>query len=87
MLFRSVHVAMPWSAACREVFKVIGKGGQLRSFPKPLRRAAWLAVAEEHAANRDQYRQVMGHAPIPSEEMITAALAGDAAARTAVLAS
>ena len=69
-----VHVAQPWSVACRAVFAVIGKGGRLREFPRHLRRGAWLAVAEEHAGNRDQYRQVMGHGPIPSEEMIASAL-------------
>ena len=81
-----VNVAMPWSSACRAVYRVIGKGGRLRGFPRPLRRGAWLRVAEEHAANRAQYVAVMGHAPIPSEEMITAAMAGDPEARAAVLA-
>lgn len=81
-----VHVALPWSAACRAVYRVIGKGGRLRGFPRALRRGAWLKVAEEHAANRAQYVAVMGHAPIPSEEIVTAALAGDPEARAAVLA-
>lgn len=82
-----VHVAMPWSAACRAVYAVIGKGGKLRGFPRHLRRGAWLAVAEEHARNRKLYRETMGHAPIPSEEIVAAALAGDDHARAAVLAS
>jgi hypothetical protein len=69
-----VHVAMPWSAACRAVYRVIGTKGRLRGFPRALRRGAWLQVAEEHAANRAQYRAVMGHAAPPSEEMITAAM-------------
>ncbi|MFZ9683011.1 MAG: hypothetical protein ACO3DQ_07400 [Cephaloticoccus sp.] len=81
-----VHAAQPWSVACRAVYAVIGKGGRLRGFPRHLRRGAWLAVAEEHAANRAQYREVMGHGPIPSEEMITAAMTGDTVARAAVLA-
>lgn len=81
-----VHVALPWSAACRAVYRVIGKGGRLRGYPRALRRGAWLKVAEEHAANRAQYVAVMGHAPIPSEEIVTAALAGDPEARAAVLA-
>jgi hypothetical protein len=81
-----VHAAQPWSVACRAVYAVIGKGGRLRGFPRHLRRGAWLAVAEEHAANRAQFRDVMGHAPIPSEEMITAAMTGDTVARAAVLA-
>lgn len=81
-----VHVAMPWSVACRAVFKVINKNGDLHTFPKSLRRGAWLKVAEEHAANRRLYRETMGHAPTPSEEMIEDALAGDPHARAAVLA-
>lgn len=81
-----VHVSQPWSVACRAVYAVIGKGGRLRGFPRHLRRGAWLAVAEEHAANRAQYREVMGHGPIPTEEMITAAMTGDSVARAAVLA-
>lgn len=81
-----VHVGQPWSVACRAVFAVIGKGGRLRGFPRHLRRGAWLAVAEEHAANRAHYRQVMGHAPVPSPEMIEAAMTGDTIARAAVLA-
>lgn len=81
-----VHVALPWSSACRAVYRVIGKGGRLRGFPRALRRGAWLRVAEEHAANRAQYVAVMGHAPTPSEETITAAMAGDPEARAAVLA-
>jgi hypothetical protein len=81
-----VDVALPWSAACRAVYRVIGKGGRLRGFPRHLRRGAWLKVAEEHAANRRLYRETMGHDPIPSVETITAAMTGDAAARAAVLA-
>lgn len=81
-----VHVALPWSAACRAVYRVIGRGGKLRAFPKPLRRAAWMLVADEHARNRRLYIEAMGHAPIPSEEIVTAALAGDPEARAAVLA-
>ena len=81
-----VHVSMPWSAACRAVYRVIGKGGKLRAFPKPLRRAAWLKVADEHARNRRLYIEAMGHAPLPSEEIVTAALSGDPEARAAVLA-
>ena len=81
-----VNVAMPWSVACRAVFRVINKNGDLHTFPKALRRGAWLKVAEEHAANRRLYREVMGHAPIPSVEMIEDAMAGDPHARAAVLA-
>lgn len=81
-----VHVAMSWSAACRAVFRVINKNGDLHTFPKALRRGAWLKVAEEHAANRRLYLETMGHAPTPSVEMIEDAMAGDVHARAAVLA-
>lgn len=81
-----VHVAASWRDACRAVFAVIGKGGRLRSVPLPLRRGCWQAVAEIHAINRRNYTEAMGHAPLPSEETIAAAMAGDAAARAAVLA-
>lgn len=81
-----VHVALPWSAACRAVYRVIGAGGRLRGFPRPLRRAVWMLVADEHSRNRRLYVETMGHAPTPSEEMITAALADIRGSRAAVLA-
>lgn len=81
-----VDVSLPWSAACRAVYRVIGRRKALRAFPRPLRRAAWLLVADEHARNRRLYVETMGHDPIPSVETITAAMTGDAAARAAVLA-
>jgi hypothetical protein len=83
----SVHVSASWRDACRAVFAVIGKGGRLRAVPVALRRGCWQAVAELHAINRRNYTEVMGAAAGPSEEMITAAMLGDAAARAAVLAS
>ena len=81
-----VDVALPWSAACRAVYRVIGRRKALRHFPRSLRRGAWQLVAEEHARNRRLYIETMGHDPIPSVETITAAMTGDAAARAAVLA-
>lgn len=81
-----VWVGLPWSAACRAVYAVIGKGGRLRGFPRHLRRGAWLKVAEEHAANRRLYVEAMGHAPTPTVEIVEAAMAGDPHARAAVLA-
>ncbi len=87
-----VHAAASWRDACRAVFAVVGKGKRLRSTPDnlrvplALRRGCWLAVAEIHARNRREYREVMGHAPAPSEGMITAAMMGDENARRSVLA-
>lgn len=81
-----VDVALPWSMACRAVYRQIGTGGRLRGFPRHLRRGAWLKVAEEHAANRRLYLETMGHAPVPSTETIEAAMTGDQLTRAAVLA-
>jgi hypothetical protein len=84
----TLHVAQGWRAACRAVHAQIGKRRRLRAYPRPLRRGLWLAVAECHRANRDQYRQVMGY----SESLVVAAgaveraMMGDAAARAEVLA-
>ena len=82
-----IHVGASWRDACRAVFKVVGAGGRLRGMPLPMRRGCWQAVAEIHADNRAAYREVMGHKPLPTVEMITAAMRGDEAARRAVLAS
>jgi len=81
-----IHVSASWRDACRAVFAVIGNGGRLRAVPVAIRRGCWQAVAEIHAINRRNYTEVMGTVPGPSEEMITAAMLGDAAARAAVLA-
>jgi hypothetical protein len=82
-----IHVGASWRDACRAVFKVVGRGGRLRGMPLPMRRGCWQAVAEIHADNLAAYREVMGRAPLPTVEMITAAMRGDEAARRAVLAS
>lgn len=58
----------------------------LREHPPAFRRGALHCLFQAHAENLQQYREVMGHAPTPSVEMITAAMMGDAAARAAVLA-
>lgn len=82
----TVHVAASWRSACRAVFAKVGTGGaSLRDFPRPLRRGLWLAVAEAHRANRDQYRQVMGYseALIVAAGAVEAAMMGDKAARAA----
>jgi hypothetical protein len=82
-----IHVGASWRDACRAVFKVVGRGGRLRGMPLPMRRGCWQAVAEIHADNLAAYREVMGRAPLPTVEMIAAAMRGDEAARRAVLAS
>jgi hypothetical protein len=80
-----VHVSMPLVEVCREFCRSIGRRS-LRQFPAAFRRGAIHCVLAHHTYNRDQYRRVMGHAPIPSEDMAAAAMAGDTAARAAVLA-
>jgi hypothetical protein len=82
-----VHVGLPWSSACRAVYRVVGTRGRLHSFARHLRRGLWLKVAEEHASNRRLYLESVGHAPIPSEDVVAAAMTGDEATRAAVLAS
>jgi hypothetical protein len=85
----TVHVSATWRAACRKVFSKLGTRGRLRTFPRPLRRGLWLAVAEAHRSNRDLYRSVMGYSEglIVAAGAVEAAMAGDDAARSRVLAS
>jgi hypothetical protein len=69
-------------AFCRHV-----RSGSLRQHPPAFRRGALHCLLSRHAANRAQYRDVMGHSPVPSHEMIAAALMGDRDARAAILAT
>jgi hypothetical protein len=80
-----IHVGMPLRAACREFCREVGRKS-LRQFPPAFRRGVLHCLLAHHTYNRDQYRQVMGHGPIPSECVIAAALAGDEAARATALA-
>ena len=61
--------------------------GSLRKHLPAFRRGALHCLLSRHAANRDQYRDVMGHGPVPSHEMVAAALMGDRDARAAILAT
>lgn len=67
------HVAESLLAVARRVVRSMGRHGT-RRLPVPLRRGLWQAVAMIHADNRATYRAVMGHAPLPSEEMVAAAV-------------
>ena len=69
-------------AFCRHV-----DATSLRQHPPAFRRGALHCLLSRHAANRGLYRDVMGHGPVPSHEMIAAALMGDSDARAAVLAT
>lgn len=79
------HVATPLLEVCRAFVRHV-KRRSLRDFPPAFRRGAWHCVIGRHLANQREYRQVMGHAPLPTHEQVTAALLGDVAARRAVLA-
>ena len=81
----AVHVAEPLTVAFRRFLQAIGRRS-LREFPVAFRRGAAHRVFQVHRANRRQYCETMRHAPLPSEEMVARALAGDPVARAAVLA-
>lgn len=78
------HVGMSRLALARAFCEHI-KARSLRQHPPAFRRGALHCLFKAHAENLQQYREVMGHAPVPSEELITAAMMGDASARAAVL--
>ncbi len=80
-----MHCAETPMEVCRRVRRGLERF-QWQTIPATLRRAVLLAALRQHAENRGTYREVMGHAPMPSEEMVTAAMAGDHQARAAVLA-
>lgn len=67
------HVADSLLAVCRSIRRSMGSHST-RRVPVPLRRGLWQTAASLHAANRAEYRAVMGHAPLPSEEQVTAAM-------------
>jgi hypothetical protein len=80
------HVACGMRRIAKVVRAAIGQRIRWRTIPRDLRRGILFTAACIHHGNRERYQAVMGHAPIPSAEMIEAAMAGDEAARVAVLA-
>lgn len=80
------HVAHGMRRISRVVREAIGQRYRWLSIPRDLRRGILFTAACIHHGNREQYSAVMGHAPIPSEELVTAAMGGDHQARAAVLA-
>jgi hypothetical protein len=80
------HVAYGMRRIAKVVREAIGRRIQWRTIPRDLRRGILFTAACIHHGNRERYQAVMGHAPIPSAEMVEAAMAGDEAARVAVLA-
>lgn len=67
------HVADSLLTVCRSIRDKMGRNAT-RRVPVPLRRGLWQTAARLHAANRAEYREVMGHAPLPAEAQITAAM-------------
>lgn len=78
------HVGMSRLTLARAFCENV-KARSLRQYPPAFRRGALHCLFQAHAENLRQYRDVMGHAPTPSREMIAAAMRGDAGARAAVL--
>ena len=69
-----VHVAEPFAQVARRVRSRIGSMVIWNTIPRELRRGILFAAAQRHAEGRRLYRQVMRHAPLPSERMVTEAV-------------
>jgi hypothetical protein len=67
------HVGDSLLTVCRAIRNKMGRNAT-RRVPVPLRRGLWQTAARLHAANRAEYREVMGHAPLPTEAQVTAAM-------------
>ena len=67
------HVAESLLHVARQIHRAMGRHAT-RRLPVPMRRGIWQAAAAAHAYNRSEYRAVMGHAPLPSERMVTEAV-------------
>jgi hypothetical protein len=80
-----LHVGLPLLAVCREFTRSVGRKS-LRDFAPAFRRGALHCLLSHHTYNQKRFVEVMGQKPLPTEEMIAAALLGNAAARAAVLA-
>ena len=68
-----VHVSESPLATVRAVYAAAGKRS-LRSAPPAFRRGVVHTILAARAANLAEYRAVMGHSPLPTEEQITAAM-------------
>jgi len=81
----AAHVAETFLAVARRVRQRIGRAFVWQTIPRALRRGLLHAAASRHAANRRTYREIMGTAPFPTEEMIGRAILGTDADRAALL--
>jgi hypothetical protein len=68
-----LHCAESPMAVCRRIRRGLERF-QWRTIPATLRRAVLLAGLERHADNVAAFRDVMGHAPLPSERMVAEAV-------------
>jgi hypothetical protein len=68
-----VHVGESLLATVRSVYASAGKRS-LRSAPPAFRRGVVHTILAARAANVAEHRAVMGHAPLPTEAQITAAM-------------
>jgi hypothetical protein len=68
------HVAESFGHVARAVRREVGRFVIVRTIPRDLRRGILHAAAVRHAENRSTYREVMGHAPLPSERMVAEAV-------------
>lgn len=68
------HVAEGMMRVARVVRAAIGRHVQWQTIPRDLRRGVLFAAACRHWKNRETYRAVMGHAPLPSPRAIAEAV-------------
>lgn len=68
------HVSESPRAILRAVIAAASGRGSLRVMPPAFRRGAIHCILATIAANRAEYQRVMGHAPVPTEAQVTAAM-------------
>ena len=69
-----VHVAEPFIMAVKQVVARLRYLGPWRRYSREVRRGILMVVAERHRRNRETFREVMGHDPLPSEAMVARAI-------------
>lgn len=68
------HVAESLPRVARVVRDAIGRSVRWNTIPRDLRRGVVFAAACRHWRNRETYRAVTGHDPLPSERMVAEAV-------------
>lgn len=74
-LVDACHAAERFAFVARAVRRRIGQRIVWLTIPRHLRRGLLHAAAVRHAGNRETFAAVMGHQPLPSERMVTEAVA------------